>query len=244
VIYNTYKNFLFVHIPRTGGISISDALLDAFPDSIADVDENRHRYAMGCRGVDRLGKIWDRLYKFTVIRNPWEIIESDFHLMSRDVRALHVHTKMKSNDRWYRKLKRVAKYKSFSEFVVREYLGRNIVWEGGFWRTWCCDADGGDLGITVLRYEDLAEEWLEVQKKLGFRQPLDQMNSANELFFGPKYVDKSLRQLGIEPVARPTIRIEPLFPCEWTPAIRDAVGEMCHMDLSQFGYEFNKQLVS
>lgn len=246
MIFNIDANFLFVHIPRTGGIAVTDALLSAFPDSYVDVTAQRHRYAMGCRGVDRLGagKVWSRLYKFAIVRNPWEIIESDFRLLTRDVATLHSHSKMECDELWYKKLVRVGKYKSFSEFAAREYLGRDIVWDGGFWRTWCCDPTGESLGIDILRYENLEHDWQRVCRQLGINQKLDHMNSAEYLHYATKYLPTVLQNLGVDPPEIHKINLKMPFPCEWTPAVRDAIGELCYLDVEKFDYEFHGQLAS
>ena len=82
------KNFLFVHIPKTGGNSIQNILKEYSEDRI--VIEYDHQ-----DGVERFGirnekydiykhatlaqyqkviepEIFKKLFKFTVIRNPWD----------------------------------------------------------------------------------------------------------------------------------------------------------------------------
>ena len=244
MIYNVRKKFVFVHIPRTGGIAITDALLSAFPDSCVDVVDRRHRYGMGVKGLDRLSNLWDNLFKFTFMRNPWDIIESDFKLLLRDVAILHSHSKMELHDRWYHKLHRVKNCKSFSEYVAREYLGRNVIWEGGFWRTWCCNKAGEDLGFKVFFHESIDRDWTVIQNQLEINQPLDRMNNYGTLHFSSKYTPVVFGNLGVEPPKMPNVHIPMPFDITWTPAARDAIGELCYLDVEKFGYEFQGQLAS
>lgn len=245
MIYNMNHKFIFVHIPRSGGIAVTDTLLTHFPDSYVDIMHRRHRYAIGCKELDRLGEIWDHMYKFAIMRNPWEIVESDFRLVMRDVATLHSHSKMELYDLWHRRLTRAKQYKSFTEYVAREFLGRDIVWEGGFWKTWCCDREGIDLGLDIIQYDNLEEGWLRVCRRLDMPQnPLPSMNSGNTINFSVKYMSTVLKQLGVKPVKIPKINCQLPFPCIWSPAARDAIGELCCVDIEKFGYEFQGQVSS
>ena len=209
-----------------------------------DVVERRHAYGMGCKQYDRLAHFWNDMFKFVFMRNPWRIIESDFNLLMRDVAAMHSHSKMELHDRWYKKLMRVKGCRSFSEYVAREYLGRNVVWEGGFWRTWCCGKEGEDLGFEVFSFENIKQEWPKICARLHINTPLKEMNSAQDLHFMTQYSSTVFANLGVELPKIPKINFPIIHECVWTPATRDAIGEMCYLDIEKFGYEFQGQLKS
>lgn len=63
-----FHDFVFIHIPKTGGTSIGKALGTDGP----------HLTAAQLRG--RLGRErWERKFKFAFVRNPWDKAVSSFH---------------------------------------------------------------------------------------------------------------------------------------------------------------------
>lgn len=82
------KNFLFVHIPKTGGNSLSSALLRWSEDELAveawhQDGAERFEIRNRCYGTIKHstlaeyraalpGNLYDGLFKFAVMRNPWE----------------------------------------------------------------------------------------------------------------------------------------------------------------------------
>ena len=97
---------------------------------------------------------------------------------------------------------------SFERFVREEYLGEySGLLRGGFWRTWCCDDAGAELGVQPLRFETLHETW-----------PL------------------LLRALRLPTTSRPAVNASPPLPVTWTPALIDSVGTLCCYDVARFGY--------
>jgi len=68
VISDRHK-FIHIHIPKTGGTSVSVAL--GYPEGKTP-DHRRARVIK--KGV----KDWDSYFKFTFVRNPWDLVVSDF----------------------------------------------------------------------------------------------------------------------------------------------------------------------
>lgn len=239
MIYNIDARFLFVHIPRTGGMAITAQLLKCYPDSYVDTTHNRHLYGVDCLRLDRLIRVPD-LYRFAVIRNPWKIIESEYRLCIRDIGVLHPYSKMEHSSKWYDKLKRVSRYKSFTEYAAREFLGRDIVKEGGFWRTWCLGRDNADLNFDILRFETLDKDWNRIVERLNLpKTPLKKLNDSTHLGFPA--VAHMFENCGSCPNLLKTPSKTPL-PIRWSPAARDAIGELCCQDVEEFGYEFQGEL--
>lgn len=75
------KPLLFIHIPKTGGMAIKSIL----KDSLFDLDfKNRHLFAREfCDRISR--QLYDKLYKFTVVRNPYDRLVSYYYFMLNDV---------------------------------------------------------------------------------------------------------------------------------------------------------------
>lgn len=217
MIYDFEKKFLFVHIPRTAGMSISHAMAERIPSVVIDSFERRHYYAYQIfREFEEFRKEWDFLYKFAIIRNPWEIIVSDYNLTMRDVSQMTESTAAYTLGKWYNRLKRAKEDPGFESFVRREYLGGSpftFLAERGFWRTWCMSVEGADLGFVPIRFERLKEMWPVVCERIG-----------------------------IEPFELPVVNEVPKMNAYYTPALRDAVGEYCDWDIIKFGYSFPEHL--
>jgi len=93
-------NFLFVHIAKTGGTSIRDALqplrwrdpwyyVQGFCHRLNELSKDRMgtkfpRHAKVIAAKEVLpGKFFNSLFKFSFVRNPWDIQVSSFHHISR-----------------------------------------------------------------------------------------------------------------------------------------------------------------
>lgn len=78
--------FIFVHIPKTGGMSISSLLARySTPLRLLDGDNNYWTdiHAKYFHYIDRYGQdTWDKYYKFAFIRNPWDRLISSFFYLS------------------------------------------------------------------------------------------------------------------------------------------------------------------
>jgi hypothetical protein len=69
------KDAIFIHIPRTGGTSIAEAL--AFPPPDPDNKIAKHYTALEIKNF-LPPEIWERAFKFAFVRNPWERLYSHF----------------------------------------------------------------------------------------------------------------------------------------------------------------------
>lgn len=204
---------IFIHIPRTGGISITSALAASSLHPYVNVDDHRHDYARTIRF--RLGtESWNRKFVFSVIRSPWEIVASWYRLAKRDLAAMKTNPDFAALDNaWTRYLRVFEADMDFGAYVKRDILGGIIgVAPGGFWRTWCCAVDGADLGVQPYRFETLQARWREIAVKCGC--PAAQLPHAN----GTKQE-----------------------PAPWTPELVAAVGELCQEDVARFGFRYTPQ---
>tara|TARA_E500000331_G_C16969177_1_gene588539 strand:- start:133 stop:720 length:588 start_codon:yes stop_codon:yes gene_type:complete len=70
---NHKKKIIFIHIPKTGGQSIAKALGIAHPPS-AKFAGLKH----GTPNFAEHSKHWDKYFKFTWVRNPWDRLVSNY----------------------------------------------------------------------------------------------------------------------------------------------------------------------
>jgi hypothetical protein len=149
---------LFIHIPRTSGMSISKAVLDLnHPD--LNVVLGAHfgpfsRHAQANVLKDAISD-FDKIHKFCIIRNPWRIVESTYRL------AIKLATELKQmKHRWMLEEAKQIWLKtlniSFEEFVIEnfDYLQK------GFYAHWCLEwGTFKNLGIEAYKFENLNHEW-------------------------------------------------------------------------------------
>lgn len=169
---------LFIHIPRTSGISLTMTAMrnvqdieDKSPSYITCGPLGRFkRHASAAELVEMFSH--DTFTKWAVMRNPWRMCESmyrHFHrkrLMIEMGEGVSVIGSEEHDDCCY------WSGMSFSVFVSEhyQYLQRG----GGFWHHWCCgDSPADDLGVQHILYEQLdkPQVWEKVCGLL--RIPLD-----------------------------------------------------------------------
>lgn len=198
------KPWIFLHIPRTSGVALY-ATLGILPGVV--VTEQRHltaRYAPTTLGE----ALWCRAFRFAFIRNPWNIVESDYR-MTRQQACEGLHRSLQASDLWQQRLQRMRQNDTFERFVREEILGEySGLKPGGYWKTWCCDEDGQEMGVEGFRYEDLPRLWPELLARLGLPTDLPRLK----------------------------LNTSPHYPVQWTDDLRREVGELCRYDLEKFGY--------
>jgi hypothetical protein len=74
------RRFIFLHIPKTGGTSVSKALsrygVALQGPKNCDSVYFKHAYARDLKRM--LGDEYDRYFKFTIVRNPWDWVASNY----------------------------------------------------------------------------------------------------------------------------------------------------------------------
>lgn len=167
---------LFVHIPRTAGMSIERGLSAAFPAAHLDQTTRMHATARELR--DLVGEEeWERCYRFAVLRDPLEIIESDWRHSQACARRFAGDPLAWDPD-WRARLDRMAAH-TFDSFVRDEWLGEHSpLLPGGFWRTWCLGLWRESLGVDLWRFDALQRRWSWLGERFGFSAPLPRVNAA------------------------------------------------------------------
>lgn len=201
MLYCLCPPLVFLHVPRTAGTTITYTLAEMLPSAIVVERDDKHLTAW--QVAQRLGPLWDRMERLAVLRDPLAIIESDWQHTLWSHAQITTETPLHCTGFWLERMRRVAAYPSFGEFVRQEWLGPwSPLLPGGFRRTWTLGPGGAELGVRLLRYERLDEDWRDLLGHLGLPyRPLPRQNVSR-----------------------------PVRPAVWTPELRDAVLTLCWMD--------------
>ena len=128
-MYNSKFNFLFVHIPKTGGSSILDTLRK-FPGERGRKWRHEFDHMVCGQCIDIWGEdvIMDA-FKFTIVRNPWDKVVSDcFYNVKKGllvgeplVFEKYVRSIVDNNDRWKMPM---IDWLTWEDSVVVDFIGK------------------------------------------------------------------------------------------------------------------------
>jgi len=155
--WNHRRAAIFVHIPKTAGTTILDALG-------AEPVFDTHAPAITYRAADPM--LFARAFKFAIIRNPWDRFASTFHFLTKG-------TDWPMQQEW---AERHIGDLDFAGFVakLRNPLFRQVVLsERFFWPQsfWIDDRDGSQLVDELFRFEDLGSVLPTIASRLGINLP-------------------------------------------------------------------------
>ena len=162
---------LFIHIPRTSGISIARAVLSQdleirAPSVILGYNLGMFwRHSQAHKLKDLLPD-WDVLEKFTIVRNPWRIAESSYRHFHQKQQALPL-------DHSFQAILGPLCALPFGDFVIHtlDFLRK------GFFAHWALEWETfNDLGVKAFKFEDL--DWGEVSRILQIEGPRPHENAA------------------------------------------------------------------
>jgi len=210
VLVSNPHRFIFIHIYKNAGTSISRAL---YPFSATRMHWRLHNYAQrlgihcfapgrlprGCQGhtkakeaVAVLGeKAWDAYFTFAFARNPWDWILSQYFYMLKD-ETHHQH--------------KIAE--SFEDYA--DYVRWRCEEDCTPQKEWVCDDDGHILIDFVGRYEYLEDDFQEICRRIGVEAELPSYNKSEHAPYYEYYSDRT----------------------------EDMVRRAYRQDIEFFGYEF------
>jgi hypothetical protein len=174
VISNKYK-FLFVHIAKTGGTSIRSTLERYrlrdplyLPQFICSRISHLTGHRIGCK-IPRHAKViaayemlprdlFNSLFKFAFVRNPWDLQVSSFHHIKRErPHRMEGHEDFESFLRWKFDLERPYQFHIDTSIELQsDYL---------------VDLHGNVLVDFIGRFENLAEDFAHICDRIGIKTP-------------------------------------------------------------------------
>ena len=207
------NNFLFVHVPKTGGTSVRHALRKYRHNP----DIFRINQTLACFGIevnhfsrdfrklkfraheraDRIAdvmpdEIFQRLFKFAFVRNPWDLIAS----LYKFIRKTPSHKR-------HRLVNRMS-FPEFIDFALFKQLCHQ--------KRLLTDQNGNLLVDFVGRFENLESDFAQVARQLQLDAKIPHLNQTNPSAYQDFY-DENLR-------------------AKVSSAYRD--------DIEQFQYEFSR----
>ena len=168
-------NFLFVHTAKTGGTSIRNALntykwKDPYrvPQWICSKISGMTGHKLGVKfprhskviaAQEMLPKdVFDGLFKFVYVRNPWDLQVSSFHHIRRErPHLLGEHQDFESFLRW----------KLAPERPYQYHIDTSITLQSDY----CIDLHGKVIVDHIARYERFEEEFDEICRRIGIANP-------------------------------------------------------------------------
>ncbi len=157
--WNYDRKVIFVHIPKTAGLSIYEMFgMDYPPDTHAPV--------AGYQQAD--AALFRNAYKFSVVRNPWDRLVSAFHYLKHQSASLN-EKKWREDEAWAERY--LAKLNCFSDFMralqTPDFRRQILTWRHFIPQHYFLTCGGSEILVDQLVYfEDLQNGLEDVAKKI------------------------------------------------------------------------------
>jgi chondroitin 4-sulfotransferase 11 len=169
---------IFVHIQKTGGVSIETMLRRGDPAIGSSLHHGRrHLFARDIRPLVA-SELWDGYFKFAFVRNPWDRLVSWYHMCAQASAPNAFARHVQQNAR------------TFDEFVTRTTTG---IAERTTWNQldYVTDDDGNAIVDFIGRYERLHEDSRHVGERLGLAADLPHANRSAHAHYRDYYTDET-----------------------------------------------------
>ena len=151
--WNRAHAAIFVHIPKTAGTTMLDALG-------AEPVFDTHAPAMTYREAD--AELFARAFKFTVVRNPWDRFASGFHFMKNG-------TDWPMQKEWAARHIGDLDFAGFVRNLRNPWFRQVVLAERFFWPQsfWITNRNGTVLVDAIYRFEELAMALPAIAARIG-----------------------------------------------------------------------------
>ena len=171
---NEFKT-IFIHIPKTGGNSIYEALFNK--------KSNGHiRYS---QYEKKNRKKFQEYFKFAVVRNPWDRLVSAFYFLKNG--GITPFDKKWAQDN-------IQEFNTFDEFVIGWLNKEKINSETHFkpQTYWICDENKKIMVDFIARLETIDQDFLFIANKIGSKnKTIKKLNASSRLDYRKYYSDRT-----------------------------------------------------
>ncbi|WP_412564029.1 sulfotransferase family 2 domain-containing protein [Thalassobius sp. MITS945101] len=208
------RQYIFIHIPKTGGTSMALALEErAKKDDVLIGDtpkaaKRRRKFS----GAETRGRLWkhatladieglvgleevEHYFTFTMVRNPWDRMVSYYHWLQAQGFD-HPAVQLAKSEEFSGFLSHPMTWRAQKEAPARHYM---------------TDARGNEVCDLYLRLEHLEEDLPDLEAHLGFRLALPKANASSRTRDYRSY---------------------------YSDADAAFLAEICGEDIARFGYRF------
>jgi hypothetical protein len=171
------RRAVFVHIPRTGGNSIKNAIasscigygIQTCVSTIPSVYKEFERVQGHQRAITLKGHIreWNDIYRFAIHRPIEERMESAFKWIEK-----HRKNGYCERSNTHPEIRGLICREDYKEFIKESWSGQTTQW-------FTQSNYGENLGVEVYNFEDLPDRWYEICDKCKIpRCELPKLNSS------------------------------------------------------------------
>jgi len=186
------KKAVFVHIPKTGGISVTHAILPhivgyetsgqigklspELKNRFEIRNAQKHEQAKYYVSKKHLtGVQWNAYYKFAIVRNPWDRAVSEFSWRHSLKNGWEPSTNF-------------AEFLDYCQYRIENKPKRDIYWTHAQPQVdYVCDNKGNIILDTIYRFENLNDAVDDIGKKLGLSIQLEKHNSSKHKHYTEYY---------------------------------------------------------
>lgn len=182
-ISHKYK-FIYFSKPRSASTSLRK-LLDRYTDIVSEATGPYFHHATARElnsHFQQMGWDWNSYYKFTTVRNPWDLLVSLYHFGKRDVNNLFF---------WENGQKGI-KYDPENLMSFDEYIRKKYVFEWYSLANFVLDENNQSLVDRIIKVEDIDKGIQEVFKNIGLPiTDVPKLNITNHGNYRPYYDEET-----------------------------------------------------
>jgi len=173
------KKIIFVHIPKTAGISVAKAIF-------GDVSLEGHRSIMFYKNL--LNEDFSEYFTFSVVRNPWDRLYSAFKFLEKG--GINIHDR-NAYEQY------LEEYKDFEDFVING-LNKKMIYEIMHFipqSEFICSKDGKIDVNYIARFENLKDDISKLSEKINNPIELDHHNSNKKVSYKEIYTSDMIKKV-------------------------------------------------
>jgi hypothetical protein len=173
------KKIIFVHIPKTAGISVAKAIF-------GDVSLEGHRSVMFYKNL--FNEDFSEYFTFSVVRNPWDRLYSAFKFLEKG--GINIHDR-NAYEQY------LEEYKDFEDFVTNG-LNTKMIYEIMHFipqSEFICSKDGKIDVNYIARFENLKDDISKLSEKINNPIELDHHNSNKKVSYKEIYTSDMIKKV-------------------------------------------------